>query len=120
MLVIRKEQMNVMSAYMFDKFISKMVVQLRATHSDKTQNKNDESIREFVRASIERANSFGIRTTENLEIFLEYTIEHGLDFYKKPDYAWANSILIDNSIEETEKMNLMNEQQIFGDWSSVG
>lgn len=115
MLVIRKEQMVVMSEYMFDSFVSNMVVHLRATYPEKTENKNDESIRKFVRDSVERANSFNVHAADNLETFLECATLYGSDFFRKPEFEWAKTILEDDMIDETEKMNRINEYQVFSE-----
>ena len=115
MLVIRKEQMAVMSEYMFDNFISDMVVHLRNDYPREIESMDDDSLRVFIRESIERANSFNIRASENLEFFLDCEVVYGPAFYTHQDYVWAKVILLDEKNDETEKMSQINEYQIFAE-----
>ncbi|MDJ0819196.1 MAG: hypothetical protein QNJ58_23505 [Desulfobacterales bacterium] len=114
MLVIRKAQIDGMSEYMLDRFVTKMVVHLRTNYPEKTTERNDENLKKFIRDSVDRAHSFNIRADDNLETFIEHTVLHGLDFFEKDAFKWAKAILEDEMVNETEKMNGIIEQQIFG------
>ena len=120
MLIIRREQMNVMSEYMLHAFVSKMMIHLRSNYPDIIQNANDGAIRDFIKACVERANSFNIRAADNIQIFLQLTTLYGSEFFEMPGYEWAKAILEDEKIDETEKMNRINEYQIFSEGLGAG
>ena len=120
MLVIRREQIDVLSAYMLDGFVSRMAIRLRADYARETEKMNDEDLRKFIKANIERANAFSVRADDNLASFLELATLCGADFFEMPGYEWAKTILEDDMIAETEKMNRINEYQIFDEDLGAG
>jgi hypothetical protein len=113
MLRIRKEQMETMSGYMLGSYISQIAELLRSRHKFRAGT-TDEVIREWIGAIIRQAEQFGIRSAHNVEFFIDRKIEYGPEFPCGTHHAWARSILQDDSMNETEKLNRLNEHEIFG------
>jgi hypothetical protein len=113
MMVIRNEQMEALSKYVFDEFLKRMVVRLRNTCQTETQFMDDGAFLNLVRDGVDHASEFKIREEENLETFLEYTVRYGKEFYATPLFHGARGVLESSQLDETEKMNRINEYVIF-------
>lgn len=114
MLTIRTEQMAALSDYMLGNFITEMIDHLRSEYPEQTMEKSDADMRSFVRGGVDMAHEFNIRLSANLESFLEFVTLHGLDFQSRSELQWATTILADQAIDESEKMNRISEYAIFG------
>ena len=112
-MIIRKAQMDAMSDYVFDSFIQRMVIHLRAKCQEQTAAISDAELDKFVRAGVDRAHSFNVRSEPNLVTFLEYASRYGMDFYASAPFSGAQSVLENGKLNETEKLNRVNEYLIF-------
>ena len=113
-MIIRNAQMQVFSDYMFAAFVRRMIVHLRLTCPEETQHLDDGALSELIRKGVENASTFNIQEEQNLETFLEYTARYGVEFYDTPKFRGARQVLENDQINETEKMNRVNEYLIFG------
>ena len=112
-MIIRKAQMDAMSDYVFDSFVRRMLVHLRAKCQERTAAISDAELDKFVRAGVGRAHSFNVRSEPNLVTFLEFAAQYGLDYYTTTQFTGALGALEDGELNETEKMNRVNEYLIF-------
>jgi hypothetical protein len=67
----------------------------------------------LIKDAIADAGRFEIQEEANLETFLEYTVRYGMEFYDTPPFHGARRVLENGQINETEKMNRVNEYLIF-------
>jgi hypothetical protein len=111
---IRKEQMDVLKRYTFDSFVARMVSHLRLSQSERLKPCSNVEITAFVRASIGLAQAYGIATEANLESFLDFHIVCGWDCFRDPSFQALQKILEDPHVDETEKVNYLNECLVFG------
>lgn len=112
-MIIRNAQISSLSDYVFDAFVKKMVVHLRSTCPKETQPMDDKALSKLVRTGVDNAGNFKIREEANLETFLEYSVRYGMAFYDTPVFRGARQVLASDKIDETEKMNRVNEYLIF-------
>ena len=112
-MIIRKAQMDALSDYVFQSFVQRMVVRLRAKCPEQTSGMSDDEIGKFVSAAVDRANSFNVHTEKNLVTFLEFATRYGMDFYTAAPFNGAQDVLENERLNETVKMNRVNEYLIF-------
>ncbi len=112
MLLIRKEQMEVLSAYMREQFEWRMVEHLRATFPDRTRDLPNERIRVVVRDSIRKAESYGIEYEDDIRRFIEYLVIYGLQLDTQAETQWIGDILRRNDLDGTAKMNLIDSREL--------
>jgi hypothetical protein len=112
-MTIRKAQMQAFSHYVFASFVTRMAAHLRHTCREQTGQLDEAALSQLIRAGVERASSFHIREEANLETFLEYSARYGMEFYDTPLFHGSRRVLEDSRMDETEKMNRVNEYLIF-------
>ncbi len=112
MLSIRKEQMEVLSAYMRDQFEQRMVEHLRATFPDRTQDIPDEKIRVVVQNSMKRAESYSIEYEDDIRRFIEYLVIYGTRLDTREDARWIGDILRRDDLNGAAKMDLMDRREL--------
>jgi hypothetical protein len=113
LVIIREAQMDRLGDSMFNAFVGRMAVRLRAACPAETQSLDDNALRTRIRKEVGNANGFGIEQEQNLETYLEYAIRWGTDFYEAPPFLGARRVLEDELLDETEKMNRVNEYLVF-------
>lgn len=112
MLVIRQEQMNVLSAYMRDRFEQRMVDYLRAKFPDRTQDLPDERIRVVVQNSTKKAESYGIEYEDDIQRFIEYLVIYGTRLDTREETQWIGDILRRDDLTGTAKMDLIDSREL--------
>jgi len=112
-LIIRKEQWDVLSKYMVDQFVDGAVVHLRKAFPEQTKNLTEPVLRGMIRTGIEKAESYDVTDEADVERFLECMVRYGSDFDTDPETSWAGQILYDESLTGTEKMNQIDDYALF-------
>lgn len=112
MLVIRQEQMEVLSAYMRTQFEQRMVMHLRDKFPERTQDLPDERIRLVVQNSIKKAESFGIEYEDDIRRFTEYLVIYGTRLDTREEIQWLGDILRRNDLDGTAKMDLIDQREL--------
>jgi len=105
MLIIRDEQMNILSLYMLQNFQEEMIVHLKSV-----KDFPEEEIDELVENVIREAMDFGITFEEDVRRYLECWVKYGSDFSR---LKWASSILKEDSLTGTEKMDRITQYITF-------
>jgi hypothetical protein len=111
MLVIRKEQMAVMRQYVLDQDIKRLADYLLSEFPEITRPWQRANLEKFVAQGVEKASNYGIVLEKNVKRLLSYYVLLGLDFSEKPDNVWARPILSNEFIDETTKMNRLDQAQ---------
>jgi len=113
MLTIRPEQMTVLRQYMRDTFQHRMMAHLRERFTGQTKDLHDAELLQTIDDRMDQANTYGVRTEQDVRRFLEYAIELGPGFPTGPSMAWARRILEDRTLNGTRKMNQIDDQTTF-------
>jgi hypothetical protein len=112
-VIIRKEQLDVLSQYMLSGFHQRMERHLRAEYPDQTKGMSDEKLHDLVVTGSERATGYGITDTNDVRRFLEYVAVYGVDFGKTPNSLWAEPFLLSKGLTGTAKMNEIDAHKLF-------
>lgn len=112
MLVIRREQMDVLSAYMRAQFEQRMVNHLRAKFPERTQDLPDERIRSVVQNSTKKAESYGIEYEDDIRRFIEYLVIYGVRLDTREETWWIGDVLRRNDLNGAAKMDLIDHREL--------
>jgi hypothetical protein len=112
MLVIRQEQMDVLSVYMRAQFEQQMVKHLREKFPERTQDLPDERIRMVVQSSIKKAERYGIEYEDDIRRFIEYLVIYGTRLDTREDTQWLGDVLRRNDLDGTAKMDLIDQREL--------
>ena len=112
MLVIRKEQMEVLSAAMRDQFEWRMVDHLRTKFPDRTQEFPDEKIRLVVQDSMRKAKGYNIEYEDDIRRFIEYLVIYGIRLDVREETQWIGDILRRDDLTGTAKMDLIDSREL--------
>jgi hypothetical protein len=113
MLMIRKEQMEALEEYSLDAFVDRMVNHLRSAFEAEVRDMPDDELRELIRTGIYNAEQYGIEDEADVERFIEYVARFGADFGQTTQSIWADEILSNMEIDGTEKMNMIDDYDLF-------
>ncbi|MBI1745323.1 MAG: hypothetical protein HYR55_01895 [Acidobacteria bacterium] len=93
MLVITKEQMEVLSTHQRDQFVDKLAAYIKTSHEATYKKLGEEQVRELIRCGISAAARYGIDAQPDVAGYIDLMFQFGRDFESKTDMAWALSIL---------------------------
>jgi hypothetical protein len=97
MLVIRKEQMNVLRGASDSALVPEMLAHVRAYFPDKTANQDDTALTVQVKGAIKQARRYSLHTKRDLFRFVNLTMMYGLDWEASEDRRWMHDCLVDPS-----------------------
>ena len=113
MLVIRKEQKDVMEAAAAVSFESELAGHIKdfsPLHADAI---GDDAINNAVRLGIERAKTYGLTKRGPVRFFVEMMVMFGSEFDTDPLLPWANGVLTNPSIkDELERADILHEAML--------
>lgn len=109
MLVIRKEQMEALSAHMRRSFEDRMVEHIAAEFPQRFEQLNETGTREFVRAGIARCAEYGIDTEAGIRFMVDLLLQHP-EFDASGEIAWARTLLQDPELSGDAKVSLMEKR----------
>ncbi len=107
MLIIRKTQLEALSRSMVRQFERRMAQRLKAAFPEESRRMGDAALLGFVQSCIKAGASYKILLEENLEKYIDLAMEAGPDFGRKPEYAWAVTILRRDDLHENTKMKMI-------------
>ncbi len=113
MLIIRKEQLDVLSQYMLKQFYDETEKHLKKRYPEQTKEMSDEQLRELIVEGVEEAEGYDITDENDVKRYLEYLIEYGRDFGKSSETIWAGQFLNNKDLTGTEKMNEIDDYDLF-------
>lgn len=108
MLIIRKEQMEVLSRYMVEQFVDRAAAHLRSSFIEQTKALTDDDIRALINSGIEKAEGFDLTIEEDVTRYLELMIIYGKDFDSDPGISWAGEILNAQDLSGAEKIERLD------------
>jgi hypothetical protein len=113
MFKIRREQMDVLAQQSLDQFQAAMLRHLRARFPAQTAGRLDPELRAMVHEGIGRAAVYGITLETDVKRYLEWMVVHGPQFDRDPKTAWAGEILRSDDLNGTEKVDRIDEAELF-------
>jgi hypothetical protein len=93
MLVIRRQQMNILSWKIRMAFEDRMVLHLKEFFPDQCRMLGEKDTRAAIRHGMERAETYGLGTESDLAKYLNVMFTFGRDFDTDPELPWASAIL---------------------------
>lgn len=111
MLVIRKEQIKVLSEGRAREFEDEMVLHLADFSPPLYKVIKEDSMREVVRFGFEQTEKYGFTLRGPIRLYLELMLLFGSHFDKDPQYPWAAGILFDkHSVSEMQRAEWLFEK----------
>ena len=104
-MVIRPQQMEKLSDYMYQRFVDRMVAYLRSRFAKETSNVTNDELRQTVKVGIDRAERHGVTDESDVRRYLEYVMSYGANF---DESDWAAPIL-NQSASGVAKMNELED-----------
>jgi len=112
-MIIRREQMDILSEHTLRQFLDRMVAHLKKEFPEQTENMPEDDLRDLINQSMEHAETYGVTDEVDIERYLECTFLYGRDFDANPQTSWAREILRDNDLSGFDKMNRINDYELF-------
>ncbi len=113
MITIRPEQMKTFSEVEIQKFVDRMITQLRASFPKQVAMIPEAQLRATIRKSIDVASTYGVTDEVDVQRYLEYVVRYGPDFDTNATTPWAGEILRNREMTGTDKMNLIDDYDLF-------
>ena len=88
-------------------------IHLRSNFLEQTKNLPEHVLREMIRSGINKAETYEVTDEVDVERFLECMVRYGEDFDNDPKTSWAGEILRDEGFNGREKMNRINDYELF-------
>lgn len=106
MLIFSEVQLEAFQVASIDRFKSRMALLLTDNFCDKVAAQSEFELNMLISKSIEKAEVFGIDTEDDVQVFLLYVMQLGLDFGMK--YSWSRQILNNDDLLGSEKMEQLD------------
>lgn len=97
MLVIRQEQMEILSRQRRQQFEERLLEHLKQVMPERCQDIGDDRLPAEIRYGIERAMSYDIAAERDVASYLAVMLRFGRDFDQNPERPWVQSILTDRT-----------------------
>jgi hypothetical protein len=111
MFVIRDAQMKAFEEDLRERFEREMVAHLNSRFTLEQITAHQRlPVSDLVHTAVDTALSRGITAHDDVRRFLELSVEHGLGFENQ---AWARTVLADESLSGTEKMDQLDGHTTF-------
>jgi hypothetical protein len=111
MLVIRKEQVDILRDGMMKEFEDEMVAHLAQFSPPLYKVLKEEQTREAVRFGFKQADRYGFTLRGPIRLYLEMMLLFGSHFDTDPQYPWAREILVDkHSIAQMQRADWLYEK----------
>jgi len=98
MLLIRKEQLQVLAASRRKDFESRLISHLRKWFPDQTAQLGETGLRTWISHGHQRAAEYGFASERDICKYLDLMLVFGRDFDTDPKYAWASLFLSGKSL----------------------
>jgi hypothetical protein len=111
MLVIRKEQIDVLTQSMLKGFEDEMVEHLAEFSPPLFKVIKEEQMRKAVRFGFDKCDKYGFTLRGPMRLYLEMMLLFGSHFDTDPQYPWASEILFDrHSVSQMQRADWLYEK----------
>jgi hypothetical protein len=93
MLLIRQEQMRILTAPLFEQFVRQGIDHIHKHFADQFASLGEASVRAAVLHAVERAESHGFSRDADVLVYLTLMFVFGRDFDRDPRFPWASKAL---------------------------
>ena len=107
MLTIRKEQMTLLAEHMREIYVQKTLKNLAKLFPEDPKAQDETAMRALIKEGIVKAAGYGITGERETSLFIFLMQEHGAGFEKQKDKRWMQRILLNEELEEEQKMDLL-------------
>ncbi|HLJ47640.1 MAG TPA: hypothetical protein VKU01_16605 [Bryobacteraceae bacterium] len=107
MFTLRPEQMKEVESGLFDSFIARLMIKLRALWPDQTAALGD-GYKQFLEFNIQRCSNYGIETELAIARIINLGFIMGPYFESRPDALWAMQILKDPTLRGPVKAHQLS------------
>jgi hypothetical protein len=104
--------MQTLSEYMLRQFEKRMEKHLQSFADSTRRPVPAAELPKFIRSGFKKAANYGITDEADVQRFLEFAWQNGLEFDARPDMPWARQILDEKSTGGTQKMNRLEEYDL--------
>jgi hypothetical protein len=109
MLVIRKAQMDTLDAYSRAAFRRRVFQHVTADFPERSAELGAEGVQRLVEGAIAKGVDYGISSEDDLQGFVDLSVELGPDFEERADLQWAREILEKESLSGHGKVELIQQ-----------
>jgi hypothetical protein len=109
MLVIRKAQMDTLDAYSRQAFLRRLLQHVMSDLPQRAAELGAEGAQRLVEASVAKGVDYGISSEDDLQGFVDLTVELGPDFEERDDMQWARQVLEKDSLSGHAKLELIQK-----------
>jgi hypothetical protein len=117
MLVIRPEQMKVLSLELQERFGARLAKYLRRAYAKYVGTWSDEQLYGYIDRATADARDYGVMVERDVVRYIGYAVTYGREFHLKP---WAAEILEMPKINGTQKMDRIDAWDLFAGRSGTG
>jgi hypothetical protein len=110
MLIIRNEQIEAMSSYQVERFLTDCLDFKKQFWPETDSDLSAKELNEKVRKIVSKADGYGIKEEELVLRFLNLEYALGPDFDSSGQYDWVPGILADENINSLDKIEQLEEK----------
>jgi hypothetical protein len=111
MVVIRKEQIEVLESAVAGRFEAELVGHIKEFAPHHFKVVGDEGIHKMVKQGIERAKKYGLTNRGPVRFFVELMVMFGSEFDTDPLLPWAQGVLNNESIrDQMERADILHDE----------
>ncbi len=107
MLTIRKDQMAAFSDHLREDYIKRTLKNLAQLFPDDAALKDESATRALIEYAIGRAEVYRITAAREVSLFIFLVKDLGADFEKRTEHRWMEEVLLDEELDEGEKMDVI-------------
>lgn len=104
MLIIRQDQMNVLSAYMRRSFKDRMVEQLTYKWPEKFEVLTESGARQLIQRGVELAAGHGIDRELDIATYIHWMMDYSPEFETTQEMAWTKATLDNQELAGSAKI----------------
>lgn len=110
MLIIRKNQMQVLSEHLVNDFEQRLFAHVRKVFPEDCALLGEEGVRERIHQGVKSSTIHGIAAEYDVARFIDLTFILSPTFYSEPGIPWATAILNDSSLQPWQKVDRLWRQ----------
>lgn len=112
MLIMRPQQIQAFEQYMLERFVQRMIGELRRCCPEETSTIDNDALAETIHSGIAIAERYDITDESDVERYLEFHVRYGPDF-STGKTVWAARYLKDETLTGHDKINEIWNHEFF-------
>lgn len=110
MLTIRNTQLDALGADRGGAFVSRMLAYIRGDFPSRFEELGEQGVRRAIADATAFGETNGVRTEGGIAVLLQLTMMFGPAFERSPDAAWANALLVNQSVPESLRVSMIRDR----------